>query len=91
MNLKILILKKKVGKIEFFFEILENLKISEKNEKIENFQVFLETKIFKFIFLQEKNIFLVRIFFCDLEFIYTFDLAHPERLRACMGSGRLHN
>ena len=31
------------------------------------------------------------IFFFDLDFFYTFDLSYPERLRECVGSGRLHN
>ena len=69
MILKILISKK--SRNFRFFQLKLNMSFSWKNQK---FQLFFEIKNFKIIFLQEKIIFLIRIFFYDLEFIYTFDL-----------------
>ena len=44
--------------------------------KFQNFQIF---QIFKSIFLYDEKIFFIQILFYELEFSFTFDLAHYER------------
>ena len=58
---------------------------------MKNFPIFFgpknpNVKIFEKIVLQDLKKKLIRIFFYDLEFSYTFDLAHPECLRECITS-----
>ena len=71
MILKILILKK--SRKCWFFQVKFILKFTWKNQ---NFRLFFEIEIFKIIFLHEKKNFFGPVFFYDLEFTYTFDLAH---------------
>ena len=42
---------------------------------------FSKFSIFKINFLHDKINFFIQNFFCDLEFLYTFDLSHSRRSR----------
>ena len=65
--------------------------IFENHDFFEFFDFFRKSKFSKSFFSEKKKVFDPIFFFYDLEFFYTFDLAHPERLWGCMGSGSLHN